>query len=128
MYESHLDPMTTEAVVMLVDDSHPMADIFTSASLNQWNKNKFRLSFFLVDHLVNNPAEHVLVPKHERVPIGEHPELLKQMYAKKAQFPLIVFHQDIQARILGLVPGDIVKITRPSPSAGYYVEYRVCAP
>ena len=128
MYQSHLDPMTTEAVVMLVDDSHPMADIFTSASLNQWNKNKFRLSFFLVDHLVNNPAEHVLVPKHERVPIGEHPELLKQMYAKKAQFPLIVFHQDIQARILGLVPGDIVKITRPSPSAGYYVEYRVCAP
>ena len=128
MYQSHLDPMTTEAVVMLVDDSHPMADIFTSASLNQWNKNKFRLSFFLVDHLVNNPAEHVLVPKHERVPVGEHPELLKQMYAKKAQFPLIVFHQDIQARILGLVPGDIVKITRPSPSAGYYVEYRVCAP
>ncbi len=128
MFTTHLDPMTTEAVVMLVDDSHPMADIFTSASLNQWNKNKFRLSFFLVDHLVNNPAEHVLVPKHERVPIGEHPELLKQMYAKKAQFPLIVFHQDIQARILGLVPGDIVKITRPSPSAGYYVEYRVCAP
>ena len=128
MFQSHLDPMTTEAVVMLVDDSHPMADIFKSASLNQWNKNKFRLSFFLVDHLVNNPAEHVLVPKHERVPIGEHPELLKQMYAKKAQFPLIVFHQDIQARILGLVPGDIVKITRPSPSAGYYVEYRVCAP
>ena len=128
MFESHLDPITTEAVVMLVDDSHPMADIFTSASLNQWNKNKFRLSFFLVDHLVNNPAEHVLVPKHERVPVGEHPELLKQMYAKKTQFPLIVFHQDIQARILGLVPGDIVKITRPSPSAGYYVEYRVCAP
>lgn len=123
-----IDAATTEAVVMLVDDSHPMADIFTSASLNQWNKAKFRLSFFLVDHLVNNPAEHVLVPKHERVPIGEHPELLKQMYAKKAQFPLIVFHQDIQARILGLVPGDIVKITRPSPSAGYYVEYRVCAP
>jgi DNA-directed RNA polymerase subunit H (RpoH/RPB5) len=53
---------------------------------------------------------------------------LKQTYAKKTQFPLNVFHQDIQARILGLVPGDIVKITRPSPSAGYYVEYRVCAP
>jgi DNA-directed RNA polymerase subunit H (RpoH/RPB5) len=126
--EGMIDPATTEAIVMLVDDSHPMADIFTSASLNQWNKNKFRLSFFLVDHLVNNPAEHVLVPKHERVPVAEHAELLKQMYAKKAQFPLIVFHQDIQARILGLVLGDIVKITRPSPSGGYYVEYRVCAP
>lgn len=128
MFESAIDPTTTEAIVMLVDDAHPLADVFTAASLNQWNNNKFRLSFFLVDQLVNNPAEHVLVPKHERVPAAEHAELLKQMYAKKAQFPLIVFHQDIQARILGLVPGDIVKITRPSPSAGYYVEYRVCAP
>jgi DNA-directed RNA polymerase subunit H (RpoH/RPB5) len=127
-YENAIDPATTEAIVMLVDDAHPLADVFTSASLNQWNNSKFRLSFFLVDQLVNNPAEHVLVPKHERVPAAEHAELLKQMYAKKAQFPLIVFHQDIQARILGLVPGDIVKITRPSPSAGYYVEYRVCAP
>jgi DNA-directed RNA polymerase I, II, and III subunit RPABC1 len=126
--ENAIDPATTEAIVMLVDDAHPLADVFTAASLNQWNNNKFRLSFFLVDQLVNNPAEHVLVPKHERVPAAEHTELLKQMYAKKAQFPLIVFHQDIQARILGLVPGDIVKITRPSPSAGYYVEYRVCAP
>lgn len=126
--ENTIDPATTEAIVMLVDDAHPLADVFTAASLNQWNNNKFRLSFFLVDQLVNNPAEHVLVPKHERVPAAEHAELLKQMYAKKAQFPLIVFHQDIQARILGLVPGDIVKITRPSPSAGYYVEYRVCAP
>lgn len=127
-YEDAIDPATTEAIIMLVDDAHPLADVFTAASLNQWNSQKFRLSFFLVDQLVNNPAEHVLVPKHERLPTAEHAELLKQMYAKKSQFPLIVFHQDIQARILGLVPGDIVKITRPSPSAGYYVEYRVCAP
>jgi DNA-directed RNA polymerase subunit H (RpoH/RPB5) len=32
------------------------------------------------------------------------------------------------ARVMGLAPGDIVKITRPSPSAGEYVSYRICVP
>lgn len=124
-----VNPKTTEVMVILIDDTHPMADIFHARALELWNKRQFRISFFLIDNLVNNPAEHVLVPKHERVPTKDHKEILKRYYTdRKAQLPWIVFHIDIQARILGLVPGDIVKITRGSPSAGYYTEYRVCAP
>lgn len=127
--EDLVDPKTTEVIVILVDDTHPMADIFHSKSLEQWNKRGFRISFFLIDNLVNNPAEHALVPKHERVPTKDHKEILKKHFMdRKSQLPWIVFHIDIQARILGLVPGDIVKITRGSPSAGYYTQYRVCAP
>lgn len=124
-----VDPSTTEVIVLLTADNYPLSDSFHSKALILWNTKKFRISFFLIDNLVNNPGEHVLVPKHERVPLKEQEELLKQVYAqKKQQLPWIVFHLDMQARILGLVPGDIVKITRPSPSAGYYTEYRVCAP
>ena len=58
-----------------------------------------------------------------------HEELLKSNYARsKTQFPLIRFHQDMVARCLGLVPGDIIEITRPSFSAGEYVSYRTCVP
>jgi DNA-directed RNA polymerase subunit H (RpoH/RPB5) len=124
-----VDPATTEVIIMLTADNYPLSDSFHTKALTLWTTKKFRIGFFLVDNLVNNPAEHVLVPKHERVPLKEQEELLKQLYAqKKQQLPWIVFHVDIQARILGLIPGDIVKITRPSPSAGYYTEYRVCAP
>ncbi len=124
-----IDPSTTEVIVMLTADNYPLSESFHAKALTLWNTKKLRISFFLIDNLVNNPAEHVLVPKHERVPLKEQEELLKQLYAqKKQQLPWIVFHVDMQARILGLVPGDIVKITRPSPSAGYYTEYRVCAP
>jgi DNA-directed RNA polymerase I, II, and III subunit RPABC1 len=73
--------------------------------------------------------EHVLVPKHEVVPEDKHDELLKTYRMKsKTNLPIIRFHEDIIARILGLIPGSIVKITRPSPSAGEYVLYRVCVP
>jgi len=34
----------------------------------------------------------------------------------------------MQARILGLIPGDVVKITRSSPSSGEYIMYRICSP
>jgi DNA-directed RNA polymerase subunit H (RpoH/RPB5) len=69
----------------------------------------------------------VLVPKHEQVPQSLHEEFLKKFHLKtKMNLPMIRFHEDIIARILGLVPGDIVKITRPSPQSGEYESYRVC--
>jgi len=124
-----VDPATTEVVVMLVGDT--IADAFHAAAFTAYtNKtNKLRISFFQIHQLVNNPLEHTLVPKHERVPASEHEALLQTHKIKsKANLPLIRFHEDMIARILGLMPGDIVKITRPSPSAGEYLQYRVCVP
>lgn len=73
--------------------------------------------------------EHVLQPKFDLLPRTEHAEFLKQNKIKSvANLPLIKFHEDMVARIMGLLPGDIVKITRPSPSAGEYITYRLCAP
>ena len=46
----------------------------------------------------------------------------------KANLPFIKFHEDMIARCMGLSIGDIVKITRSSPSAGEYVSYRICVP
>ncbi len=128
--DDKIDPTTTEVIVMLNVDNYPLSESFHTKALQMWNSpKKLRINFFLVESLVNNPAEHVLVPKHERVPLKEQEELMKTLFInRKQQLPGIVFHVDIQARILGLIPGDIVKITRPSPSAGYYTEYRVCVP
>ena len=79
--------------------------------------------------IVNNPLNHMLQPKFEIVPKEVHEDLKKELYCRSiSQFPLIRYHHDMAARCLGLIPGDIVKITRPSYSAGEYVSYRTCAP
>ena len=88
-----------------------------------------RVSFFSIDTLVVNPMKHVLVPKHEIVPEDQHKALMTSMYiTAKSKFPEIKFHGDPIARCIGAVPGDIVKITRPSASSGEAIMYRVCAP
>jgi DNA-directed RNA polymerase subunit H (RpoH/RPB5) len=44
------------------------------------------------------------------------------------ELPHIKYHFDMQARILGLLPGEIVEIKRPSPTIGEYPMYRICTP
>lgn len=124
--EDLIDAKKTEIIVITLE---AIGDTFHSAALSQWAKKNIRIAFFDARTLMSNPLDHVLVPKHEIVPDDEHAELLKTYRMKsKTNLPIIRFHEDIIARLLGLIPGSIVKITRPSPSAGIYTVYRVCAP
>ena len=118
----------TQLEVILMVKATEVSEAYTQIAYADWVKYKLRVSAFAIYGLNNNPTKHVLVPKHEIVPEEEHEGLLeKLMVNSKSQLPIIRFHFDMQARWLGLVPGDIVKITRPSPSAGVYIMYRVCA-
>ena len=124
--EPKVDPATTEIVVVVLED---VADVFHAAALNEWVSEKQRIRFFKAHNLLFDPRTHVLVPKHTKMPAEEHAEFLKQHYIRsKTNLPFIKFHEDMIARIMGLVPGDIVKITRPSPASGVYDMYRVCMP
>jgi DNA-directed RNA polymerase subunit H (RpoH/RPB5) len=124
--EPPIDPLTTEVIVILLED---VADVFHAAALNEWTQRKLRIRFFKAHNLLFDPRTHSLVPKHSKIPSSEHAELLKQSYIRsKTNLPFIKFHEDMIARIMGLIPGDIVKITRPSPSSGTYETYRVCMP
>ena len=124
--ESAVDVDTTEVVVVLLE---PIVEAFHLASMSALASKSLRISFFQAHTIVNNPFEHVLVPKHELLPTSEHAEFMKANNIKsKANLPLIKFHEDMIARCMGLSIGDIVKITRSSPSAGEYTSYRVCVP
>jgi len=129
------DSENTEVIVMMMG---AIADAHHTIALKQYMKmkesgekerRKLRVSFFSIEMLVVNPLKHVLVPKHEIIPPEYHKELMESLYiTSKSKFPEIKFHVDPIARCIGAVPGDIIKITRSSPSAGQSIIYRVCAP
>lgn len=129
------DSENTEVIVMMegqvVDAHHATAlkQYMKPKESNEKERRKLRVAFFSVYMIVINPLLHVLVPKHEIVPPEKHRELMESLYiTAKSKFPEIKFHTDPIARCIGAVPGDIVKITRPSPSSGEAIIYRVCAP
>jgi len=129
------DTENIEVIVMMI---LPISDAHHIAALKQYMKfketgekerRKLRVSFFSVDTMVVNPLKHMLVPKHEILPQDQHKQLMDSMnITSKSKFPEIKFHIDPIARCIGAVPGDIIKITRPSSSAGESIIYRVCAP
>lgn len=68
--------------------------------------------------------EHELVPKHEVLSKEEVEELLKKYKASLNQLPQILISDPV-VRELGAKVGDVIKITRSSPTAGTTVYYRV---
>lgn len=106
-----------------------VSDIHHVEAINIWLNRKLRVYFCSIYNFVNNPTKHILVPPHEIVPSEQHEELLKSLFINsKSQLPSIKYHIDPITRCLGCSPGDIIKITRPSPSAGEYILYRLCTP
>jgi DNA-directed RNA polymerase subunit H (RpoH/RPB5) len=120
------DSARTELIVVTLE---PIAPNFHATAFQLWMSDaNIKVRFFQAAAIINNPLKHMLVPKHEKVPVDQEEQLLKSLHATKAQLPLIRFHEDPIARILGLVPKDIVKITRPSLTGGEAVLYRLCVP
>ena len=67
--------------------------------------------------------DHIYVPKHEIISKQEAQEILKKHNCKPTELPLI-FVTDPAILGLGVKPGDMIKITRKSPTAGTSLYYR----
>ena len=66
---------------------------------------------------------HELVPKHVLLGEAEAQQILEKYRIRPYQLPHIKL-SDPQARALKAKPGDIVKITRTSSTAGEAIAYR----
>jgi DNA-directed RNA polymerase subunit H (RpoH/RPB5) len=119
-----LNPERDEVLMILTEPYHEAFDL---QAIKTWSQRKARVSFFHIKHLISNPAKHSVVPPHRKLSNTEAETILAKHHIRnKMELPRIIYHVDMQARVLGLVPGDIVEIRRPSPTSGEYIIYRVC--
>ena len=71
-----------------------------------------------------NPLNHALVPLHELVPDEAVPSILEMYSIVKEQLPKIR-STDPAVQVTGAAPGQLVRITRDSPTAGKHTAYRL---
>jgi DNA-directed RNA polymerases I, II, and III subunit RPABC1 len=86
--------------------------------------NNLYVQVFSEKELSFNITKHMLVPKHELMSSDEKAHIKTIYKTKLKHFPNLL-STDPVSKYYGYLPGDLVRVTRKSPTAGMYTSYRV---
>uniref|UniRef100_A0A0X3NQH0 DNA-directed RNA polymerases I, II, and III subunit RPABC1 n=1 Tax=Schistocephalus solidus TaxID=70667 RepID=A0A0X3NQH0_SCHSO len=111
---------TYKAILVLQDRGLTPAAKTAIAELSY----KYTLECFFENELMVNITEHELVPQHIVLTQEEKKELLDRYRLKESQLPKMQVSDPV-SRYYGLRRGQVVRINRPSETAGRYITYRI---
>mmetsp|Transcript_25670 Transcript_25670/g.24528 ORF Transcript_25670/g.24528 Transcript_25670/m.24528 type:complete len:214 (+) Transcript_25670:163-804(+) len=98
---------------------------FAKQAIKEMSSHGYLMEYFRDAELLVDITEHKLVPEHVVLTSQQKQELLERYRLKPSQLPRIQLTDPI-ARYYGLKHHQVVKIIRPSETAGRYITYRLC--
>ena len=117
--------LNKEDNLLIVTKDEPI-DTVVNYQKHIWEQDKIFATIVCMNRLQFNILEHVLVPSH-RVLTTEETIQIKKKYniINDEQFPIIT-RFDPAAQAIGIRPGEVCEIIRPSKTAISAPYYRIC--
>ena len=122
----NLEEILTQDDTLMIVTKDYMNETMTNCLKHIYEKDKRLIIIQSIKHLQFNILENVLVPKH-RVLSDAELDIVKLKYniTQDTQFPDISRFDPV-AQIIGIRPGQVCEIIRPSKTAIEGLYYRIC--
>jgi DNA-directed RNA polymerase I, II, and III subunit RPABC1 len=118
-----IDPVSTDFIIILKDKPN---ESLLKVVDDFYSEKQIYINLFYIKSLLFNILKHEYVPDHKIIS-EEIFRDMKNIYNLNSRYQLPIIHRhDAVSNVLGIRPGEVVKITRPSKTAGQYVSYRCC--
>lgn len=122
----NLEEILTKEDTLFIISKDEMNETIINELKHIWEKDGIFIVIENIKRLQYNILNHSLVPEHTIISEKEVEEVMKKYNIKnKVEFPDISRFDPV-ARVIGLRPGDVCKIIRPSKTAITTEYYRVC--
>jgi DNA-directed RNA polymerase subunit H (RpoH/RPB5) len=122
----NLEKMLTTADILTVVVKDAPNDTLVNLLLNIYANENIFINVLYLDQLQFNVLEHSLVPLHTKMTKTESDDMKKKYnITSEEQMPQIS-RFDPPAQAIGLRPGDVCHIVRPSKTSVTLDNYRVC--
>ena len=112
---------------LIIIDSDDPNDTAMKTLREIWAKEKRYVSVISIPRLQYNVLEHTMVPKHEPLNADQKQEVMEKFNVDSDKKFGDISRFDPVAAVLGLRPGQLCKITRPSRTAINGLMYRICS-
>ena len=121
-----LDQVLTVNDVLIIVAKHAINETITHLLNQLWSQDGYFIIVFSLEQLQFNILEHQYVPVHEIISDDETKKVIKKYnITNYDQLPNISRYDPV-AQAIGIRPGQICKITRPSKTSIISYYYRVC--
>ena len=122
----NLEEILTKQDTLFIIVKDEMNETIINELKHIWEQDGIFIVIENIKRLQYNILNHSLVPHHEIINDEELAEIMKKYNIKnKIEFPDISRFDPV-ARVIGLRPGDVCKIIRPSKTSITTNYYRVC--
>jgi DNA-directed RNA polymerase subunit H (RpoH/RPB5) len=122
----NLEEILTKEDTLFIITKDEMNETIISELKHIWEKDGIFIVIENIKRLQYNILNHSLVPEHTIISDKDVDEVMKKYNIKnKTEFPDISRFDPV-ARVIGMRPGNVCKIIRPSKTAITTEYYRVC--